>query len=541
MAIVVKIKFNDDTRRITLERNPSFDELVAIVKQLFGTTGDFVLKYEDDEKDFVTVTSDMELREALTIAARSNNVLRLFVSEKSKSQKPASDGKGKAPEPQPQQPFFNPDAFAPFIQMLNPETIQRFLSQLLGDVNANVNVDVNDIINQLQNMGLGQQDPQQQGQQHCQQLHQLLQQFLTGNPWLKELLLGLRERCCQNPSACGPCGPCPSPCTPPAGSSNTANNNNAPEGPAVHEGVTCDGCNTGIVGVRYKCTVCHNYDLCEKCEVKGAEIHDPSHPLLKISVPFRYRQHGHGHGPQHHFGRGFWFGGPRGMGGRGCPYARKWAKCGTGDGSCNSNRLLARFVKDVSIEDGTCMLPSSKFVKIWKMRNEGNGAWPEGTVLSHVGGDQLGAREAVAVTPVAAGEEVDIAIDMVAPGLPGRYISYWRLTAPDGTHFGQRVWVDVLVEQPQEHHQEQPTQNLSHSNNVQIQPMQTDSQPQPQPQPEPQPAVAQAQAQVNDPSITREEEAALKVLAEMGFAGDLLAPLRRNRGDLERTIRALLG
>lgn len=36
---------------------------------------------------------------------------------------------------------------------------------------------------------------------------------------------------------------------------------------AVHERYTCDGCDTGpIVGIRYKCSVRPDYDLCEKCE-----------------------------------------------------------------------------------------------------------------------------------------------------------------------------------------------------------------------------------------------------------------------------------
>jgi len=34
---------------------------------------------------------------------------------------------------------------------------------------------------------------------------------------------------------------------------------------------------------------------------------------------------------------------------------------------------------------------------------------------------------------------------MVAPSKHGRYVSYWRLSTPDGTRFGQRVWVDVIV------------------------------------------------------------------------------------------------
>jgi len=53
-----------------------------------------------------------------------------------------------------------------------------------------------------------------------------------------------------------------------------------------HVGVTCDGCEKSIVGVRYKCGNCPDFDLCEICEnVDG--IHDPSHIFLKIKRPTR--------------------------------------------------------------------------------------------------------------------------------------------------------------------------------------------------------------------------------------------------------------
>lgn len=36
---------------------------------------------------------------------------------------------------------------------------------------------------------------------------------------------------------------------------------------AVHEGVTCDGCEEGpIRGLRFKCSVCKNFDYCATCE-----------------------------------------------------------------------------------------------------------------------------------------------------------------------------------------------------------------------------------------------------------------------------------
>lgn len=63
-----------------LERTPTFEEIIILTKQLFGLTGEPVIKYEDDEKDLVTITSELELKEALAVATKSSNVLRLTVS-----------------------------------------------------------------------------------------------------------------------------------------------------------------------------------------------------------------------------------------------------------------------------------------------------------------------------------------------------------------------------------------------------------------------------------------------------------------------------
>jgi len=57
--------------------------------------------------------------------------------------------------------------------------------------------------------------------------------------------------------------------------------------PPTHRAI-CDACNKHIVGIRYKCVNCPDYDLCETCEdVNGSagSIHQADHIFLKIRRP----------------------------------------------------------------------------------------------------------------------------------------------------------------------------------------------------------------------------------------------------------------
>jgi hypothetical protein len=58
----------------------------------------------------------------------------------------------------------------------------------------------------------------------------------------------------------------------------------------THVGICCDGplcfqSTDYIRGVRYKCTLCRDFDLCEDCEANPVTGHDPTHILLKIREP----------------------------------------------------------------------------------------------------------------------------------------------------------------------------------------------------------------------------------------------------------------
>jgi len=92
-------------------------------------------------------------------------------------------------------------------------------------------------------------------------------------------------------------------------------------GPTVHSGYTCDGCNvTPIVGVRYRCTKCDDFDLCEKCEATPNK-HPADHTLIKIKTA------------QRSTGAGGWGRGPCGR--RGGWWARRFG------GRCGDNQTAA--------------------------------------------------------------------------------------------------------------------------------------------------------------------------------------------------------
>jgi len=55
------------------------------------------------------------------------------------------------------------------------------------------------------------------------------------------------------------------------------------ENKKIHEGIYCSQCKENVVGTRYKCIVCKDFNYCEKCEDQFKEEH--GHPMLKINSP----------------------------------------------------------------------------------------------------------------------------------------------------------------------------------------------------------------------------------------------------------------
>jgi hypothetical protein len=81
MSVSMKIEFNGEIRRHQLER-VSFADLQASVASMFAVAAPFSLKYTDEDNDAISLTSDAELREAISIAQRCGKMLRITVARR---------------------------------------------------------------------------------------------------------------------------------------------------------------------------------------------------------------------------------------------------------------------------------------------------------------------------------------------------------------------------------------------------------------------------------------------------------------------------
>lgn len=205
----------------------------------------------------------------------------------------------------------------------------------------------------------------------------------------------------------------------------------------------CDRCRQSIVGVRYKCSACADYDLCAACFRHNIidKQHPESHLFLTIVAPLR--------------GSPAVFYQQRPWQRQALPPVRPFLHpppppppAAPPAAPPMFNHLCGRLVSDETIPDGTKVKPGEEFTKIWRIENNGLFNWPEGVVVVSVGGQPLsdyGASEPMPALKI--GESMSVAVDMRAPQEPGNYTSFWRLAMPNvGTHFGARLWVTIQVE-----------------------------------------------------------------------------------------------
>jgi hypothetical protein len=110
--------------------------------------------------------------------------------------------------------------------------------------------------------------------------------------------------------------------------------------------------------------------------------------------------------------------------------------------------LDSKYVADLTIPDGTVMSPGQSFVKTWRVRNSGTCDWEAGYELARVSGKRMRGPASVSLPAVAAGDETDVSVNLVAPSTYGTHKGTWRVRAAGGTPFGTDLTVVISVPAP---------------------------------------------------------------------------------------------
>ena len=98
---------------------------------------------------------------------------------------------------------------------------------------------------------------------------------------------------------------------------------------------------------------------------------------------------------------------------------------------------LAKFVEDVTVPDGTEMLPGQEFIKTWRLQNVGTCTWTSQYSLVFVNGEQMGGITPLPLTgSTAPNATVDVSVSLKAPGTVGAYRGDWKLKNANGVVFG---------------------------------------------------------------------------------------------------------
>ena len=163
-----------------------------------------------------------------------------------------------------------------------------------------------------------------------------------------------------------------------------------------------------IVGVRYKCTVCPNFDLCETCESQG--LHPHPHPLLKVKHPIDLPS----------------------------------VPLPSPDQPTGEPRMV--FIGHETLPEDTQVKAGSEIVKIWKVSNPGPDAWPAAVRLVMMKGNLI--SQIKRVEPVEPGKEGLIHAYMIVPESAGAIKGTFRLVAGRKL-FGEELRVKLQTIEPE--------------------------------------------------------------------------------------------
>jgi hypothetical protein len=103
------------------------------------------------------------------------------------------------------------------------------------------------------------------------------------------------------------------------------------------------------------------------------------------------------------------------------------------------------FLEDLTVPDGSQVLPGSTLDKRWRVENSGTCNWDEDYRLKLIAGPAMGARPEQALYPARSGTQAVLRIIFTAPEEPGPYRSAWQAYGPGGQPFGDPFFIEIMV------------------------------------------------------------------------------------------------
>ena len=194
----------------------------------------------------------------------------------------------------------------------------------------------------------------------------------------------------------------------------------------VHEYITCDGCQMSpLCGIRYKCTMCHDFDLCANCE----ETLNHPHPFIKIRQPMRT--------------------GAQAIWGNSRPSFSESGPC-----FGRIKEMIAVHIKEMIRKKykvkvvqtlhskNINVFPGTEVNFEWELMNKGRIAWPEGSKLVMTKGD-FAAKEVV-LPAVEPGQKVCVRVSAVAPDVEKSCSGVWKVVVGE-KEFGKIKGLAVTI------------------------------------------------------------------------------------------------
>lgn len=106
------------------------------------------------------------------------------------------------------------------------------------------------------------------------------------------------------------------------------------------------------------------------------------------------------------------------------------------------------FIRDLTLPDGSVVLPGQQLDKRWQVENSGSCNWDMRYRLKLIAGPNLGAVMDQSLYPARSNSQALIRITFTAPEENGAQRSAWQAHDPQGEPFGDPIYIEVTVQEP---------------------------------------------------------------------------------------------